>query len=60
MKPDMKGMNRVAFYKSQSIPLTPDNYKNIVNVVTMNGASPNEVFLKSVQNVSFHMIKKYI
>ncbi|PAV81532.1 hypothetical protein WR25_18208 [Diploscapter pachys] len=51
MKPDMKGMNRVAFYKSQSIPLTPDNYKNIVNVVTMNGASPNEVFLKSVQNV---------
>ncbi|RCN33596.1 hypothetical protein ANCCAN_20575 [Ancylostoma caninum] len=41
---------KVVFYKTRPTPLTTDNYKLIVNVMSMNGAS-NEVFLKSVQNV---------
>ncbi|CAJ0594203.1 unnamed protein product [Cylicocyclus nassatus] len=40
---------KVVFYKSRPIPLTTDNYKTIVNIMSMNGGS-NEVFLKSVQN----------
>ncbi|VDO94185.1 unnamed protein product [Heligmosomoides polygyrus] len=42
---------RVVFYKSRPTPLTNENYKAMVNVMSMNGAS-NEVFLKSVQNVT--------
>lgn len=41
---------KVVFYKTRPTPLTIDNYKSIVNVMSMNGAA-NEVFLKSVQNV---------
>ncbi|PIO56397.1 hypothetical protein TELCIR_22204, partial [Teladorsagia circumcincta] len=41
---------RVVFYKSRPTALTTDNYKAMVNVMSMIGAS-NEVFLKSVQNV---------
>ncbi|KHJ97219.1 hypothetical protein OESDEN_02813 [Oesophagostomum dentatum] len=41
---------KVVFYKARPIPLTPDNYKSVVNVMSMIGGS-NEVFLKSVQNV---------
>ncbi|VDM72523.1 unnamed protein product, partial [Strongylus vulgaris] len=41
---------KVVFYKARPSPLTTDNYKTIVNIMSMNGGS-NEVFLKSVQNV---------
>nr|CDJ93573.1 Dynein heavy chain and ATPase associated with various cellular activities domain containing protein [Haemonchus contortus] len=41
---------RVVFYKTRPTVLTTDNYKAMVNVMSMIGAS-NEVFLKSVQNV---------
>ncbi|KAE9420714.1 hypothetical protein Angca_008064, partial [Angiostrongylus cantonensis] len=41
---------RVVFYKTRPMVLTTDNYKSIVNVMSMIGPS-NEVFLKSVQNV---------
>ncbi|KJH46844.1 hypothetical protein DICVIV_07081 [Dictyocaulus viviparus] len=41
---------RVVFYKTRPIVLNTDNYKTVVNVMSMNGTS-NEAFLKSVQNV---------
>ncbi|VDM55898.1 unnamed protein product [Angiostrongylus costaricensis] len=41
---------RVVFYKTRPMVLTTDNYKSVVNVMSMIGTS-NEVFLKSVQNV---------
>ncbi|WKX91874.1 hypothetical protein Q1695_010144 [Nippostrongylus brasiliensis] len=41
---------RVVFYKTRPVALTTDNYKAMVNVMSINGAS-NEVFLKSVQNI---------
>ncbi|VDL62610.1 unnamed protein product [Nippostrongylus brasiliensis] len=44
---------RVVFYKTRPVALTTDNYKAMVNVMSINGAS-NEVFLKSVQNVSWN------
>lgn len=47
---DSIASSRVVFYKTQAVPLTVDNVKTIVNVVTMSGP-PEEAFLKSVQNV---------
>ncbi|KAK6729947.1 hypothetical protein RB195_006787 [Necator americanus] len=41
---------KVVFYKVRPIPLTVDNYKTAVNVMSMSGTS-KEAFLKSVQNV---------
>ena len=47
---DNAAASRVVFYKTQATPLTTENVKTIVNVVTMTGP-PEEAFLKSVQNV---------
>ena len=48
---DNVASSRVVFYKTQPVPLTAENVKTIVNVVTMSGP-PEEAFLKSVQNVT--------
>ncbi|CAI4230143.1 unnamed protein product [Auanema sp. JU1783] len=50
LRTDSSPTARVVFYKNQPTVLTSENVKTIVSIVTMN-ASPNEVLLKTIQNV---------
>ncbi|CAD6190911.1 unnamed protein product [Caenorhabditis auriculariae] len=50
MRHDGSKSLRVVFYKTHSTTLSNENYKMVVNVISINGAL-NQVFLKSVQNV---------
>uniref|UniRef100_A0A0M3ISC2 DUF155 domain-containing protein n=1 Tax=Ascaris lumbricoides TaxID=6252 RepID=A0A0M3ISC2_ASCLU len=54
---EQSSMPRVIFYKSSAIPLTTDNYKTIISVLTMRG-QPAETFLASIQQVFSKSLQK--
>uniref|UniRef100_A0A915ADR4 CCHC-type domain-containing protein n=1 Tax=Parascaris univalens TaxID=6257 RepID=A0A915ADR4_PARUN len=50
-------MPRVIFCKLSAIPLTTDNYKTIISVLTMRG-QPAETLLASIQQVFSRSLRK--
>lgn len=47
---------RIIFYKIKSVPLTIENYKKEISLITLQSDSSEEGFLNSIRQVSFFFL----